>query len=371
MMNKLVSAAVVGGAALAVGILPGASLATAATAPTPIPVPTNPAASTAPATPSGSVSPTTHAPGHQTTPGHTKSPTKGRPGHAGGTGSNGGAGGTAGTGGGGKPVAHRHPTHSPGTHKPGTHKPVAHKPVKRKPVTTPIHQPTRPPVHKPVVTSPVAHPPVVAPPVTHGMLATPHIVGGKNATNSPWAVQVSWDDTGFECSGTAVAPQWVLTAGHCAGSSGMTVLIGSNQLGQGTKDVVDDKVIDRTGDMALLHLADPVGTAVVQLADQDPDVDSINQIYGWGKTGPDSGPADQLKTAKVKVTSVDCKDGVGGRAICSTGLTGSAFYGDSGGPEMAGGVEVGVCSTGDVDTKTQQYASVAANRDWIRQVANV
>jgi secreted trypsin-like serine protease len=168
-----------------------------------------------------------------------------------------------------------------------------------------------------------------------------------------------------------VAAQWVLTARHCVNSAGMTVLIGAKQLGDGTKAVVDDKIVDPVGDLALLHLAEPVSTTYVTLADQDPTVGAVNEIYGWGKTDPTSGPADQLKTARVKVTSVDCQDAQGGRAICSTGITGMAFNGDSGGPEMASGIEVGVCSTGDDDAKTQQYASVAANRDWIREVANV
>src|SRR5262249_37443487 len=128
---------------------------------------------------------------------------------------------------------------------------------------------------------------------------------------------------------------------------------------------------DPDADLALLHLTDPVQTTYITLADQDPDVGSINEIYGWGKTSDDSGPSDQLKSAKVKVTATDCVDGVGGRAICSTGITGNAFNGDSGGPEIVNGTEVGVCSTGNADEKTQEYASVAANRDWIHQVANV
>lgn len=218
---------------------------------------------------------------------------------------------------------------------------------------------------------PVAHRPVTGTPTATPKPGTPRIIGGKPVTDAPWAVQVNWDDSGFECSGTSIAPQWVLTARHCVNPDGMTVLIGSTELGQGQKAVVDNKIVDPTGDMALLHLTDPVRTQYVRLADEDPKVGAINEIYGWGKTSEESGPAEILRVARVKVTSLDCQDAQQGKAICSTGITGAAYNGDSGGPEMAAGAEVGVCSTGDDQAKKQQYASVAANRDWIRQIANV
>lgn len=362
MMNKFVMSAVVGGAAVAVGVLPAAASA-AVIAPTPIPVPTSPAMPTAPADPAAHGP---HAPVHRT-PSHHRAPG----GHQKGTGKSHGK---SGTGGGSKTGGGKAGAGKTGTGNPIAHKPVHHKPVGRKPI---VHKPVvgRPADGKPVVGEPVVGKPVVGRPVagqpTSAPKPTRRIIGGKVAGDSPWAAQVSWDDTGYECSGTAVAAQWVLTARHCVNSAGMTVLIGAKQLGDGTRSVVDDKIVDPVGDLALLHLAEPVSTTYVTLADQDPTVGAINEIYGWGKTDPTSGPADQLKTARVKVTSVDCQDAQGGRAICSTGITGMAFNGDSGGPEMASGVEVGVCSTGDDDAKTQQYASVAANRDWIREVANV
>lgn len=310
-MNKLTTAAVVGGAVLAVGVLPAAGLAAAASAPTPIPVPVSPTTTVTP-TPS----PVHHKTHHRKhTTGHQK---KGK-GH----------------------TKKRHRT-------PVVHDPVGHQPVVHPPTTTPV-----------------------APPSTPVTQSSPRIIGGQDTADAPWAAQVSWDDTGFACSGTVIAPQWVLTAGHCANDGGMSVLIGSPQLGQGTEDKVDNATVDPNGDMALLHLADPVRTTFAALADQDPNVGDVNEIYGWGMTSQTSGPAQQLKMAKVKVTSVKCHDAVGGKAICSSAITGAAFHGDSGGPEMADGVEVGVCSTGNEQARTQEYGSVAANREWIRQVANV
>lgn len=289
-MNKLVTAAVTGGAALAVAILPAAGLASAATPPTPTPAPVS--------SPAPPPMPVHHRPVHRHKPKH---------GHG---------------------KGHSHRGHSHKTHK-----------HKRKPTTQ----------------------------------AAPGIIGGQTVTDAPWAAQVSWADTGFECSGTAVAAQWVLTAGHCVdpNGSGMTVLIGSPMLGEGQRAAVDKATVDPDGDLALLHLDQPVRTKYVPLADEDPEVGDLNEIYGWGRTSPTSGPAQQLKMAKVRVTSTDCEDGSGGPAICSKAVTGAAFEGDSGGPELADGTEVGVCSTGDIQARAQQYASVPANRDWIREVANV
>src|SRR5207302_4457493 len=110
------------------------------------------------------------------------------------------------------------------------------------------------------------HGPVGKPPV----LGKPRIVGGGNATDAPWAAQVNWADVGFQCSGSVIAPQWVLTAGHCVTDGGMTVRVNSLRLGGGTEVDVDGAKLDPKGDMALLHLADPVQTTFAKLADADP-----------------------------------------------------------------------------------------------------
>jgi len=76
-----------------------------------------------------------------------------------------------------------------------------------------------------------------------------------------------------------------------------------------------------------------------------------------------------LATASVRITSTNARDNAGGRAIGSRKISGTAGYGDSGGPQFHGDKLVGVCSTGDyVNT---QYASITANRSWIRSVAGV
>lgn len=359
MLYNLARAALIGSVAFAVAVVPAAGLAMAQTAPTPVPVPTVPTGTpsaptqqppakpkpTKPKPPSGTTTPTSppshHKPVHHRPPtGQHHKPSKGKgkghgktggtkPGSGGRTGKPGGA---PGSGRAGKSGSGGSTSSPSGSSDPGR----------------PSRVPTKPGT------------------------ATPRIIGGADAGDSPWAAQVMWDGQGFECSGTAIAPQWVLTAQHCVSRGGMTVLIGSNTLGQGTKATVDDNEVDPDGDIALLHLDRTVDTAYLPLADKDPKVGSVNDIFGWGKTrDDDSGPAATLRTATVKVKSDNCTDAFQGRAICSTGVTGTAFNGDSGGPEISNGVEVGVCSTGDDVHQGQQYASIAASRDWIKEVAAV
>jgi hypothetical protein len=341
-MNRFVNAAIVGGAALAVGIIPVASTAYAATAPTPPPV-------TVVAPPI--------APGHHTIP--VPGSPKASPGshHTGGSHGTSGRGHGApgrGTTGRGAPghgsSGRRTPSHRTPTHRAPAHRTTSHR--------TPGHRSPRP-VPTPARTAKLS------------LDNQPGIIDGADATNAPWAAQVSWAGMGYECTGSVVAPEWILTAGHCASRDDMSVQVGSLQLGGGDKIAVDRAEVDTKADLALLHLTKPTKAPAVKLATDDPKAGAINQIFGWGMTAPGSGPAEQLKVAKVKVTGADCEDAAQGPAICVTRMTGAAFNGDSGGPEMAAGEEVGVCSTGDENAKSAQYASVAANRPWIKQVAGV
>ncbi|UJW30172.1 DUF1986 domain-containing protein [Saccharothrix sp. AJ9571] len=203
--------------------------------------------------------------------------------------------------------------------------------------------------------------------------AQPDIVGGGTAPSVPWGAQV-YVNGSFNCSGTIIAARWVLTAEHCLGSS-MSVRVGSNTLGAGTQVSVDQQRVSPVGDVALLHLTRAVNTTYITLGNADPAVGSTNQIYGWGRTTP-TGPASSvLKTANVQVTGRST-DAYGGPAIQSRGINGAAWKGDSGGPQVSGGRQVGVASTvqnqgGSNPTGTNNYASVASSRSWISQTAGV
>jgi secreted trypsin-like serine protease len=193
------------------------------------------------------------------------------------------------------------------------------------------------------------------------------IIGGGTVDSAPWAAAVYHGDR-FFCSGTIIAPRWVLTASHCVGDD-MTVRIGSVYRDHGgTVANVVDAMVSPHGDLSLLELGESVSTTYSPLSSSYPAVGATNYIYGWGRTSYSGEPSLQLKTAAVEVTSTNCRDYVGGRGICSHGLSGVAWGGDSGGPQFQRGRQVGVSSTADGST-SQTYGAVAASRSWIRSVS--
>ncbi len=197
---------------------------------------------------------------------------------------------------------------------------------------------------------------------------SPMIIGGTLVTSAPWSAAV-YRNGSFTCSGTIIAPQWVLTAKHCVGS-GLTVRVGNVMRAQGQPSSVSRYVNNSGADQSLLQLATPIQVSEYsKLADTNPAIGSTNQIYGWGYTSRSGPVSPQLKTANVRMTSI-CRDYNGGQALCTTRINGNAWSGDSGGPQMFNGLQVGIASTAD-GSSTQQYSSVPATRAWIRSTSGV
>ncbi|HEX5541561.1 MAG TPA: trypsin-like serine protease [Micromonospora sp.] len=196
----------------------------------------------------------------------------------------------------------------------------------------------------------------------------PYIIGGGTVSSAPWAAAVLSNGS-FTCSGTIIAPQWVLTARHCLGGT-MSVRVGSVNRSSGGVTRSVSATYSRY-DLALMRLSSSVSTSYMPLASSDPPVGSTNSIYGWGMTCYSGCSAStQLKTASVQVTSLNATDAYGGRAIRSQRINGNAWRGDSGGPQVYGGRQVGVASTAD-GVNIQNYGSVAYNRAWIQSVSGV
>ncbi|MDO3703956.1 trypsin-like serine protease [Micromonospora sp. C28SCA-DRY-2] len=194
------------------------------------------------------------------------------------------------------------------------------------------------------------------------------IIGGGTVSSAPWAAAV-FSNGSFTCSGTIIAPQWVLTARHCLGGS-MSVRVGSVYRSSGGVTRTVSATYSRY-DLALMRLSSSVSTSYVTLASSNPPIGSTNSIYGWGMTCYSGCSASsQLKTASVQVTSNSATDAYGGQAIRSTRINGNAWRGDSGGPQFYNGRQVGVASTADGQS-IQNYGSVAYNRAWITSVAGV
>jgi secreted trypsin-like serine protease len=236
------------------------------------------------------------------------------------------------------------------------------------------------------------------------------IVGGSAATLSswPWIARVLVDNPGVvnTCTGTVVAPDVVLTAGHCASkASRFHVITGTNGMSGGQTSRVSlvlrepgFRVIDPGGanltdhDVALLKLTTPTTAPAVMLASP---VDSSlyragirHSVAGWGwQTYSGQTNSQTLQTTTMTLLDQSrCRsasEAAFGRrldtadqvcALSPTGTTGIC-EGDSGGPLMAtaadgGHVEIGltIWNSGQCTTHAPDYfTNLAAVSGWLTQ----
>jgi secreted trypsin-like serine protease len=243
------------------------------------------------------------------------------------------------------------------------------------------------------------------------LTATPSmaIVGGHDAAAGayPSVAEVHLGKS-FLCTGTLVASDWVLTAGHCGSLTGaavatpaswppalIDVYIGSIKPGQGehvpvSQAIVSPDYIATSGhDVTLLHLARAASEAPTQVAGASEGASwapgTLETIVGWGTTSEGGDTPNTLQEAQVPVTTdAYCagaySDFDAATMLCAGYEQGGVdtCQGDSGGPLFghAGGAlrVVGATSFGEGCARPGKpgvYARVGdtALREWIRSVA--
>lgn len=203
------------------------------------------------------------------------------------------------------------------------------------------------------------------------------VIGGSEVDELMGAAVLLRPSGDLLCSGTQIGPEWFLTAKHCTEVIRSTELheysirLGSLTKASGGVQVRIAEVHEaKIGDVALVRLDQEITDyPMMQLADKLPAEDTEVDVYGWGMTQLQGAPAEHLKTAQTTFTGMatDLREGPGLTLIKGDGM---ANRGDSGGPAVSGGVQVGVCS-GGTDTGTGFYGSVPFHRDWIRDVSGI
>ena len=247
-----------------------------------------------------------------------------------------------------------------------------------------------------------------------GLALTPSsaaaIVGGTEAPAGryPAVANVVISST-FGCTGTLIAPEWILTAGHCSSLTGgvgvatpvayppssFSAVLGTvNASGAGGERVTVDRVVvppsylaTQGFDTSLLHLTKPAATAPTPVAGRGYEglfaTNVLTDVAGFGVTSEGGDAPAKLQEVRVPIVADrTCAAGntsfEAGTQLCAGYAEGGrdSCQGDSGGPmfvETRGGSRfvVGAVSYGDGCARANRpgvYARVSADtlREFIR-----
>jgi hypothetical protein len=157
---------------------------------------------------------------------------------------------------------------------------------------------------------------------------------GQVETGYPAVGKVFYSGSGGSCTGTLIAPQTVLTAGHCITETGMLFAQSATSF-----QIDADPFRNTTLDAALIHLATPsFGVTPMGLNwGAPPAVGTICTAVGYGQHLEADGTFSTgvKRSATVQITSVSGTD------INAQEVSGIIDHGDSGGPLVCNGVIAG------------------------------
>jgi secreted trypsin-like serine protease len=236
------------------------------------------------------------------------------------------------------------------------------------------------------------------------------IVGGQNASQGEYPAVAKITYQVFQCTGTLITPDTVLTAGHCSSLTGaavsspvswpaplINVEIGATRDGDGEDATVSRVIIPpqylltNGSDISILKLTRASSKTPVRVAGAADrsiwDPGDMETIVGWGATEEGGDVPDVLQEANVPITTdAYCANAYGSdfdpeTMVCAGFPQGGVdtCQGDSGGPmfgnSTAGGLRiVGTTSWGEGCARPGKpgvYARVADPplREWIRSQA--
>ncbi|WP_328536508.1 S1 family peptidase [Streptomyces sp. NBC_00344] len=213
------------------------------------------------------------------------------------------------------------------------------------------------------------------------------VIGGSKSTYAPWAVRMLVDGKP-ECTGTAVAPQWIISASHCffeqaepIADKRISFRVGSLDMRKGitVHPVLRGRVGSARADMMLIKVP-PMKVRTARLATAGVHPGQAVRQYGWGATctgDENTCQSPVLKQSDLRVLRPDAPrcDGYtvpGGSDFCMAKVSGVPAGGDSGGPVMSiapRGTEtlLGVFDSSDRE-KTAGAGEISQQLAWISSV---